>query len=162
MIVAGTGHRPDKLGGYNNDTYLKLVEIAEEWLIENKPSKVISGMALGWDQALAQAAINCNIPLIAAVPFEGQERMWSDKSKRYFNKLLSMAESVTYVCEEGYAPYKMQVRNEWMVNNSDLILAMWDGTNGGTGNCIKYANKANKTIVNLYEEWNSYVTTKGI
>lgn len=153
MIVAGTGHRPNKLGGYNNESFLSLVSVAEEWLRENKPTKVISGMAQGWDQALAQAAINCGVPFIAAVPFEGQETRWSERGQKYFKKLLSKAESVEYVCEKGYAAYKMQVRNEWMVDNCDLVLAMWDGTEGGTGNCIKYATKTSKSMVNLYDKW---------
>lgn len=155
MVIAGTGHRMSKLGGYNNESFLSLVSVAENWLRENKPTKVISGMAQGWDQALAQAAINCKIPFIAAVPFEGQETRWSERGQRYFKKLLANAESITYVCDNGYSPHKMQIRNEWMVDNCDLVLAMWDGTNGGTGNCVKYAKKVNKDMVNLYEKWNS-------
>ena len=62
MIVAGTGHRPNKLGGYNNESFLKLVNIAEDALKQMEVTEVISGMALGWDMALAQAAINLNIP----------------------------------------------------------------------------------------------------
>ena len=42
-----------------------------------------------------------------------------------------------------YAAFKMQVRNEWMVDQlnpaTDLLLAAWDGSPGGTGNCVKYA-----------------------
>lgn len=151
MIVAGTGHRPNKLGGYNNEAYLKLVEIAENWIKENKPTKVISGMAQGWDQALAQAAVNLGVPFIAAVPFEGQECKWSEKGRKYYHRLLSKAELVEYVCEEGYAPQKMQIRNQWMVNKCDMILAMWDGTSGGTANCLKYAYSQQKEVVNLHE-----------
>ena len=153
MIVAGTGHRPNKLGGCNNESYLKLVAIAEEWIRKNKPTKVISGMAQGWDQALAQAAVNCGVPFIAAVPFKGQESRWTAKGQKYYTVLLSKAESIEYVCDEGYAPYKMQVRNEWMVDNCDLVLAMWDGTKGGTHNCIKYAYSQDKEWTNLYGKW---------
>lgn len=55
MILAVTGHRPNKLGGYSKQAYRKLVKIAEVNLKKLNPDKVISGMALGWDQALAQA-----------------------------------------------------------------------------------------------------------
>jgi len=154
MIVAGTGHRPNKLGGYNNDSYLKLVKIAEDWIHENKPTKIISGMAQGWDQALAQAAINLSIPFIAAIPFRGQESVWSYKGQKYYDNLLTKAESVEYICDEGYAPQKMQIRNKWMVDKSDVVLAMWDGTNGGTYNCIKYAQSKEKRIINLFESFN--------
>lgn len=55
MIVAGTGHRPNKLGGYGDDVFERLVALARTYLWHMEPWHVISGMALGWDQALAQA-----------------------------------------------------------------------------------------------------------
>lgn len=152
MRVAGTGHRPDKLGGYSDEAFNKLVEIAEETFKKMNPTEVISGMAMGWDMALAQAAINLEIPFIAAVPFIGQEKMWQKKTKDYYNELLSKAKEVVIVCEGGYSAYKMQVRNEWMVDNCDLVLAMHNGdTSGGTYNCVKYATNK-KPIINLYNK----------
>jgi uncharacterized phage-like protein YoqJ len=49
----------------------------------------------------------------------------------------------------------MQIRNEWMVDNAHIVLALWDGSSGGTGNCIKYANRksVNKPIINLWSSW---------
>ncbi|MNP85294.1 hypothetical protein D3C76_1849670 [compost metagenome] len=43
----------------------------------------------------------------------------------------------------------MQKRNEWMVDNSKFIISVWDGTKGGTGNCVKYAENKNKHISNI-------------
>lgn len=153
MIIAGTGHRPDKLGGYGHKPLVHLVNLAEDWLEENKPEKVISGMALGWDYALACAAFNLDIPIIAAVPFKGQESRWPDESQRNYRALLKECEQVVYVCEDGYAVWKMQKRNEWMVDNCDVVLAMWNGSPGGTANCVRYAEKAGKPIVNLWERF---------
>jgi hypothetical protein len=39
-----------------------------------EPTHVISDMALGWDMAVAFAMLKLNIPLIFAVPFEGQNQ----------------------------------------------------------------------------------------
>jgi uncharacterized phage-like protein YoqJ len=42
------------------------------------------------------------------------------------------------------APYRaelMQIRNEWMVDRCDLLIAVWNGTPGGTANCVAYAKK---------------------
>ena len=153
MIICGTGHRPDKLGGYGMAAGVKLVNLAVDWLEENKPTKVISGMALGWDYALAAAAFDLDIPFIAAVPFKGQEKMWPKLSQDNYNVLLRAADEVIYVCEEGYAPWKMQVRNQWMVDNCDTVLALWDGKAGGTGNCIAYAKKVGKPIINLWDRY---------
>jgi len=152
MVIAGTGHRPNKLGGYSQEAFDKLVNIAIEWLLENKPTKVISGMALGWDQALAQASKDVGIPYIAAVPFKGQEKKWPQKSQDYFKYLLQFAEEVIFVSEGTYDLRFMQIRNEWMVDNCDIILAMYDGTKGGTHNCVEYAKSKNKQIINLYDK----------
>lgn len=154
LIVSGTGHRPDKLGGYSDEAFEKLVKIAESGLKRIKVTEVISGMALGWDMALAQAAINLGIPFRAAIPFKGQELMWIKKSQDYYNELLSKATEVVIVCEGGYSASKMQIRNEWMVNNSDVVYAMYNGDKfGGTYNCVTYAEKQNKIIINLYNKF---------
>ena len=153
MIVAGTGHRPNKLGGYSWESRNKVYRVAAEWLQVNRPSKVISGMALGWDQALALAAVRNDIPLVAAVPFREQPKAWPAASQAEYYDIIDEAEEIVYVCDPGYAPWKMQKRNEWMVDNSDTVLALWDGSDGGTGNCVKYAGKVNKPIINLWSEY---------
>ena len=153
MIFAGTGHRPDKLGGYSQAVTNRLTELAIDNLQLIGAKKVISGMALGWDMALAEAAIQLGIPFIAAIPFFGQEKMWPKPSQERYQEILKRAEDVIYVCDKGYAPWKMQIRNEWMVDHCDSVLALWDGSKGGTGNCIQYANKVNKPIVNLWDQF---------
>jgi uncharacterized phage-like protein YoqJ len=41
----------------------------------------------------------------------------------------------------------MQDRNIWMVDHCDALIAVWDGTSGGTANCVRYAQKVGKPIV---------------
>lgn len=152
-IVAFAGHRPDKLPnketGYNlpNPTYIHICQQLEKTLLELKPDKAISGMALGVDSYAANVCIKLGIPFIAAIPFIGQEKMWPDKSKKAYHALLSKAAEKVIVCEGAYAPYKMQIRNEWMVNNADILIGVWDGSKGGTGNCIEYAKSIGKKII---------------
>lgn len=155
MIIAGTGHRPDKLGGYGQ--MLGLADFADEQIKLIKPSLIISGMALGWDQALAYAAIQNSIPFIAYVPFAGQENAWPQESKDRYHRFLRRASEVKIICEGGYAPWKMQVRNQAMVDDCDSVLALWNGSAGGTGNCIKYANKVSKEIINLWPEYQKII-----
>ena len=152
MILAGSGHRPDKLPDkatgydYNNPVYKYIKTELYKIIDELKPTKIISGMALGFDTILAQTAIELSIPFIAAIPFVGQEKIWPQSSKDTYNKLLNLAAEKVIVCEGGYAAWKMQKRNEWMTDNSDELVACWDGTNGGTKNCIDYALSMNKKI----------------
>lgn len=150
MIFAATGHRPNKLGGYGNEAYQQLKYLAQCCFVGERPTKVISGMALGWDQAWADAALGEGIPLIAAIPFVGQENIWPEESKKRYRALLDKAEKVEVVCSGGYAAWKMQERNEWMVDNCDRLVALWDGSSGGTANCVKYAEKVGKPIANLW------------
>lgn len=155
MILSGTGHRPDKLGGYDRRTAMRLRDLACRHLSERPqlPEFVISGMALGWDTALAYAALDLIVPLIAAVPFEGQERMWPEESQKHYRWLLKHADQVVHVSAPGYANWKMQRRNEWMVDHSHEVLALWNGTSGGTANCIRYAETTGKRITNLWQEF---------
>lgn len=152
-IVSGTGHRPQKLGGYSQQAHRVLIDIAKDWLIANRPEEVIVGMALGWDTALAEAALELNIPLTAAVPFKGQELKWSVDTQKLYHEILAKAKRVVIVSEGGYSADKMDIRNRWMVDNSNTILAMHDGSAGGTNNCVKYAKKKDKPIINLYNIW---------
>ena len=149
MIIAFTGHRCNKIGGYNlpNPIYNYICQQTEKALLQLKPEKCISGMALGYDSYAANVCIKLNIPFLAAIPFIGQEKAWPFPSQQTYHKLLNKAAEKVIVCEGDYAAYKMQTRNEWMVNNCDLLLACWDGSNGGTGNCVKYAQSLNKEII---------------
>lgn len=147
-MIAFSGHRPDKIGGYSlpNPTYTKICQETENILLQLKPDKCISGLALGYDQYAMSVCLKLGIPVLAAVPFLGQEKAWPEASQKSYRRLLAKAAEVVIVSEGGYAPWKMQTRNEWMVNNCDLLLCCWDGSRGGTGNCVVYAEKIGKPI----------------
>jgi len=153
MIVGVTGHRPDKLGGYGDDVFQKLVKTASIYLVKVSADRVLQGMALGWDQACAVAAINLGIPVTAAIPFMGQEKQWPAGSQKKYFEILDKCQTMVQVCEPGYAPWKMQKRNEYMVDRSDRMAALWDGSEGGTFNCVQYARKQDKQIDQLWSVW---------
>lgn len=153
MILAATGHRPVKLGGYGAYVFARLKLGARHYLADAAPDRVISGMALGWDQAWAWAAVDLGIPFVAAMPFYGQETQWPEESRERYHDLLEHAAEVVTVCEGGYAPWKMQRRNEWMVDHCDKMIALWDGSNGGTANCVRYAERVGKPVENLWPQW---------
>lgn len=46
----------------------------------------------------------------------------------------------------------MQLRNKWMVDKSDIVIAVWDGSEGGTNNCVQYATENKKRIINLWKK----------
>mgnify|MGYP003392972328 CR=1 FL=1 len=153
MILAATGHRPDKLGGYGSIAYNKLVNLAEIYLKNNKPKGIISGMALGWDQAWCEAGQRLKIPVTAAIPCDNMHHAWPDKSQEKFLWLLTECTDIKNVSPGPYAKWKMQKRNEWMVDNCDKIIALWNGSPGGTANCLKYALDQGKEATNLWKDW---------
>lgn len=162
MTYAVTGHRPAKLGGYGKDTITFLTEFAIKTLkdIRPRPTRIITGMALGWDQAIADACVVLNTPFIAAVPFRGQKLVWPQVSQGHYNDLLCKAQIVQIVSEGGYEAPKMQIRNEWMVNECEAVIALWDGTTGGTGNCVKYAMNEQKKIINVWDKWVTFASIR--
>lgn len=153
MILAGTGHRPSRLGGYGDDVFSKLVDLGMWAISEYQPSKIISGMAQGWDQALAEAAIRSGCPFVAAIPFTGQESVWPPAAKERYSRLVKSAATAIVITGGDYSAYKMQARNAWMVDNADGILALWNGTSGGTANCVRYAEANQKPVFNLWDRW---------
>jgi uncharacterized phage-like protein YoqJ len=121
-------------------------------------------MALGWDQAFAQACVDLEIPFVAAVPFHGQEKRWPRESQKYYNDLLVQSKRIHYITEfddKGEVPFwkvakALQDRNAWMVMKATRLIALWDGSKGGTENCIRFAEANNKDckVVNLWNKWN--------
>lgn len=141
-VVAFTGHRPDKLGGFGPENPIRdrvLAALLRELRVL-QPGHAIAGMALGVDTWAAECCVHLGIPFTAAVPFAGQDRMWPPESRRAYAKLLRKAARVEIVSgPEVDINAAMQVRNEWMVDRCDHLLAVWDGSRGGTANTVKFA-----------------------
>lgn len=150
MIVAVTGHRPQKLGN-EWDGIGPVSDRIRAWLrsqlIELKPTHAISGMALGVDQIFAELAIELKIPLIAAVPCANQDAPWRATSQKRYAALLAKAMQIVHVSEEYDGPKCMQRRNEWMVDHCAVLLAVWDGSKGGTANCVAYAERVQRQMI---------------
>lgn len=157
MIVGVTGHRPDKLGGWRpgNPVQRKVRAALHDALVELRPAMLLTGMALGVDQWAAETCLDLHIPYTAVIPFEGQARPWPPASQRQYQFLVAHAAERVVVCEGEFKPWKLQRRNEWVVDRCALLLAVWDGSRGGTGNCVAYAESVQREIRRL--SWLDYV-----
>jgi uncharacterized phage-like protein YoqJ len=151
MNLAVTGHRPPKIGGYNENSPLRTAvrRAIRSRIRELKPDYGITGMALGVDQDFAKICIELDIPFIAAIPFKGQESAWPEASQAEYQNILAKAHAKETICLGGFAGWKMQKRNEWMVHQADHILAVWDGSSGGTANCVAFANEKSVPITRI-------------
>lgn len=150
MKIAATGHRPEKLGGYDTANLHASARIARQYLQLADVTEVVSGMAQGWDTAVALAALSLGVPLVAAIPFKGQESKWPEEARKRYFGILRRAKTVYVVSTGGYHPAKMQARNEFMVDYAAGLLAAWDGSDGGTRNCIDYAILCGKPFDNVW------------
>lgn len=177
--VAFTGHRPSKTGGYDRDNptrvmiRTKLDEVCT-YLIQNcYTDEFMEGGAQGIDQDAGDVILNIireskeesnGTPICAlhaAIPFPGQERLWPKEGQDYYrNQLKDIADQdrtqvlVDYVHTttpktKWDAVKWLDDRNHHMINWCDLLIAIWDGTLGGTKNAIDYAKKVGKPILLL-------------
>ena len=151
--IAITGHRPDKLGNdYDlkspliDRIHLSILEILES-IDKDLNILPITGMALGIDTLYALIAIELNLPFIAAVPCLNQESKWIEKSRKVYRDIINNSLCTVHCVTDGECTRScMQKRNEWMVNECNELIAVWDGTSGGTSNCVKYAESRSKKI----------------
>ena len=85
------------------------------------------------------------IELVIARPFPSQPNRWPTEARRHYEKILQKADRIIETSDDPYAAWKLQKRNQWMVDNSDATIAIWDGTLSGTANTVEYAkNKENR------------------
>lgn len=137
-----TGHRPN---GLKRPGWLVKMDLEKEIkkAINDGFTVFISGMAQGVDIWAAQIVLKLRekgepIKLICACPFDGFEDRWDKKWQQQYKEILAAADLVRYICP-GYSRSCFQVRNEWMVDHSARVIAVFNNVPGGTFNTIEYA-----------------------
>lgn len=169
ITIAATGHRPNKLpGGYDVQSYSnvalgkKIRDVFLSHLDKGLQIHAISGMALGVDTIFALVALNLKdqgyaITVEAAIPCKNHPCRWPQASQRQWKNIVDRCDKVTYVSDQEYTPACMQRRNIYMVDNCNKLIAVWDGTPGGTGSCVNYARKKGSTITHIDPTTNEFV-----
>ena len=159
-----TGHRLRKLGGHEPNSIENFVKRSLKDVIERaikrRVETFISGGALGIDQLAAEIVLDIrareikesyhresNIKLVIAQPFPSQSDKWPQDARRRYDKILQKAGRIVAVNDDPYAAWKLQKRNEWMVDNSDAVIAVWDGTAGTTANTVDYARSSRRSVL---------------
>lgn len=139
-----TGHRPEKLTQPEAEVIAGL-EKEIRTAVADGFTTFISGMARGVDIWAAEIVLRLRnegqpIQLICASPYEGFERSWSADWQKRYEAIIQAADLVKYICP-GYSQSCFQIRNEWMVDHSARVIAVFNGEKGGTKNTIDYAEK---------------------
>jgi len=146
-----TGHRPAKLSfGYDEESpeclrlKVRLLSLIDEMRMK-RVTNFLSGMAQGVDIIAAEAVLDIRrtypqdkIRLVAAVPYEGQADRWSEAYReRYFN-ILAVADEVITL-QQRYTDRCMLDRDRYMVDASGYMIAIYNGSKGGTKYTVDYA-----------------------
>lgn len=139
-----TGHRPEKLSK-SEDEIKAALEEAIRAAITDGYTTFISGMARGVDIWAAEIVLNLRdagtpIKLICASPYEGFDTKWKAEWQERYNTVMKEADLVRFICK-GYSRSCFQTRNEWMVDHSSRVIAVYNGEPGGTRNTIEYARQ---------------------
>lgn len=121
-------------------------------LIDNGYDTFLIGMALGFDtvcfRLLEGLRKQKDIKIIACVPCEEQDKLFSALQKDEYRQMLESADQ-KIVLSKNYTQKCMQKRNEFMVDNSSIVLAYLTKNFGGTKNTVDYAKKMGVVVVNL-------------
>jgi len=164
-----SGHRPDKLpSGYRElpeaiAPVKAALSAAIDEAITDGYNTFLCGMAQGVDlwaaeEILRRRKSETSLRLIAALPCPEQDARWPYPQRERYRRLLAQipAEARHVTCD-SYTPYCMNGRNLWMVEHASRLIAVFDGSTGGTANTVRRAEEHRLLIIKLHpltgERW---------
>jgi len=151
VTLCFTGHRPDKLSAPEQEVRERLRKAIEISLSEGY-TRFITGMARGVDLWAGEAVLDIkasgrdDIELIAAVPYKNVADRWASCWRDIYNRIISGADEVHYTSDRYYS-FVYKARDQWMVDSSSRVLALYEGIPGGTEYTINYALSLGKEVI---------------
>ncbi len=159
ITLCFTGHRPQKLSyGFDEQNELclrlknQLHEDIEKMILKGV-NTFLCGMAMGTDIWCGEIVMKLkeqfsHIRLVACIPHLGQEKDWNDDYQNRYARLLEATDD-SIVFYDHYVQGCMQKRNRYMVDNSAHMIAVYNGTSGGTHTTVEYAKRKGLDIIIL-------------
>ncbi|MFA6867475.1 MAG: SLOG family protein [Clostridia bacterium] len=153
-----TGHRSQKLPWKFNENDKRFFDMKARTKIEiekaiaNGYTTFISGMALGFDMLCAELVLelkkdNPNIKLIGALPCKNQQKLWIHEQQKRYGNLLKQLDGIRCKYDAYNGSECMLERNRYMIDNSSLCIALFNGLHGGTESTINYAKNQGLKLV---------------
>ncbi len=173
--ISGTGHRIHKFAKTDTEAFgihVQLVDIASEYFKSFKEGSfdVNTGMALGWDLAIARAAYESKVPYNTIIPFHGQHHIWGKAWRNEYQFLMNEATSLM-VADQLLVPNKspkglivkaLYDRNKMLMDLATRVVALYDGAKkGGTYGAICYANTLKLPVDNVWDSFKAKYPTNG-
>lgn len=154
-----SGHRPEKLPWGTDEASAGCVKLkkkiydAAEALYRAGIRHYICGMARGCDMYFAEAILRLrsehpDITLEAAIPCETQARDWNETERNRYFRIAHMCDYETLL-QSVYTRDCMVKRNKYMADRSSILIAVYDGTLGGTMQTVNYAKKQGLEIIEI-------------
>lgn len=147
-----TGHRPEKLSRSEREIRAELENEIRK-AIQDGYVTFITGMARGVDIWAGEIVLKIKregyrIHLICACPYPGFEDPWSLEWQDKYQAVLQQSDLIRYISPH-YSRSCFQTRNEWMINHSAMVIAVFNGQPSGTKNTIDYAAKRCVTVLRI-------------
>ena len=166
-----TGHRPGKLPWkYREDDprcldlKRRLADAVEE-VYRQGYRHFLCGMAMGCDLYFCECVLalrgRCpDVTVEAVIPCPTQADQWPPAQRERYRKLVDACDWETLVSAQ-YTSTCMQRRDRYMVDHASLLLAVFDGSPGGTRYTVEYAMRQRIDILDLpvvvTKKWESSV-----
>ena len=154
-----TGHRPAKLPWKFNESDPRCRELkrriadAVETAYLEGYRHFLCGMAQGCDLYFCEAVLALrtqypDITVEAAIPCPTQADTWPAAQRERYRRLIDACNLETMVSEK-YTSGCMQRRDRYMVDHASLLIAVFDGTTGGTQYTMQYAMSRGVDIIDI-------------
>ena len=135
-----TGHRE-----LEEDFSVRQLRSVIEEVIKGGVKDFYNGMAKGFDLTAATVVVKLKkkypqIRLIACVPCYGQEKYFSEKDKKTYVSILKKADE-KIILSPSYYRGCMQVRDRYMVERADVMIAYCKKKEGGAAYTVKIFQK---------------------
>ena len=151
--VAFTGHRSNRIS-MDREVLCSEIEKTVISLYISGYRHFMSGMAEGFDLLAAEVVlkikkIHPDIKLTAVIPFSGQSFRFSDKDKSRYATVLQQCDDTVLITKQYFAGC-FHRRNDYLADNSNVIVSYFDGTSsGGTFYTVSRAKAKNIPIINI-------------
>jgi len=156
-VIAVTGHRdlrPQDLAALREEVRKVLVGIRAR--VGSTPLLLLSGLAEGADQLVAEIALELGVPLgaVLPMPLDIYRVQMPEAAQKKLDELLALAQLRVELPHEGCTPEQLRTSNDalaecyealalFLVRHGQALIALWDGKHsdkpGGTCRVVQYA-----------------------
>jgi hypothetical protein len=165
MIVSGFGHTPETFGGWESEiSYHQMVSFAASRVLINSETAFVTKAEVGWEMALAEAALHLGIPTMVLVPFSGYQadipNFWNQK----YTLILENSPVVKAISDlkpgSTYEAFNlMENTNDWIFDytkeKNGKFYVLWNGEKDDSAYKVRRSERMGVEVINFWKEFNS-------